>query len=150
MVIFVETWRQTLVLEIEQADTIAIVKSKIQDREGLARERQRIFLDDRELDDGVRVGAILVQDDLCLNLGDDFEINIASGETLAVSIKASQTVRSIKEHIHIKTGVSPDRQLLVLGETVLLQDDRRFGAYLTQEDVTCHPQIVQMISALTD
>ena len=97
MVIFVETWRQTLVLEIEQADTIAIVKSKIQDREGLARERQRIFLDDRELDDGVRVGAILVQDDLCLNLGDDFEIHIDADKTLAVSIKASQTVRSIKE-----------------------------------------------------
>ena len=38
------------ILEIDQSDTIATVKSKIQDRAGFPVEQQRIFLDDVELD----------------------------------------------------------------------------------------------------
>ena len=51
-----------LILEIEQSDTIATAKSKIQDREGFPAEQQRIFVNDVELDDSVRVGGIVVRD----------------------------------------------------------------------------------------
>ena len=104
MVVYVWTWQQMLVLEIEQSDTIATVKSKIQDRESFPAEQQRIFLDDMELDDSVRVGGIVVSDNLFLNLGDDFEIRLVSGETLTVSIKASQTAGNIKDDLHFRTG----------------------------------------------
>ena len=64
MKIYVGTWQQMLILEIEQSDTIATVKSKIQDREGFPAEQQRIFVNDVELDDSVRVAGIVVRDDL--------------------------------------------------------------------------------------
>jgi len=137
------TWQQMLVLvEIEQSDTIATVKSNIQGRESFPAEQQRIFLDDMELDDSVRVGGIVVRDNLFLNLGDDFEIRLVSGETLTVSIKASQTVRNIKDDLHFKTGCPAEQQRLLLRE-ISLQDDVRFGTYLTLEDLACHPQLVQ-------
>ena len=91
--IYVGSWQQMRILEIAQSDTM----SKIQDRAGFPVEQQRIFLDDMELDDSVRVGGIVVRDDLFLNLCDDFEIRLVSGETLTVSIKAYQTARSIKD-----------------------------------------------------
>ena len=147
--IYVGSWQQMLILEIEQSDTIATVKSKIQDREGFSAEQQRIFVNDVELDDSVRVADIVFRDDLFLELGDDFEIRLLSGETLTVTIKADQTVRSIKEALHFRTRCQSEQQRLVLGGT-LLQDDVRFGSYLTQEDLTCHPQVVLVSLAETD
>ena len=44
---------KTITLDVEHADTIKIIKAKIQDKEGIPPEDERLFFYERELEDGL-------------------------------------------------------------------------------------------------
>ena len=144
MLIFVETMKnQRIILDVEQNESIAKVKTVIQTIVGIPSDQLVLMYEGRSLSDRYTLSYYNIQDESTLHLelkletGMQIFVKIMARKTITLRVESNDTVEDVKDKIHEKEGIPLNQQRLYYASRKL-EDGYILDDYDIEKEATLH------------